>query len=101
VAWIATRYGLDGTGFVPSGGEIFHTRSHQPRGPSSLLYNGYEVSYPRVKRPGRGPDHPPPLDPGSGMGRAVRVPTLHACLACNEIALLLYFGIHIETERAG
>jgi hypothetical protein len=25
-----------------------------------LLYNGYRVSFPGVKRPGRGNDHPPP-----------------------------------------
>jgi hypothetical protein len=31
-----------------------------PGGPPSLLYNGYRVSFPGVKRPGRGVDHPPP-----------------------------------------
>ena len=34
--------------------------SDQPWGPPSLLYNGYRVSFPGVKRPGRGVDHPPP-----------------------------------------
>ena len=29
-------------------------------GPPSLLYNWYRVSFPGVKRPGRGVDHPPP-----------------------------------------
>jgi hypothetical protein len=33
--------------------------SSRPWGPPSLLYNGYRVSFPRVKRPGRGFDHPP------------------------------------------
>jgi hypothetical protein len=27
--------------------------------PPSFLYNGYRVSFPEVKRPGRGVDHPP------------------------------------------
>jgi hypothetical protein len=27
--------------------------------PPSLLYDGYRVSFPLVKRPGRGVDHPP------------------------------------------
>ena len=36
--YIATRYGLDGPGI----------------GPPSLLYNGYRVSFPEVKRLGRG-----------------------------------------------
>jgi hypothetical protein len=32
-----------------------------PRAPTSLLYNGYRVRYPAVKRPGRGVHHPPPM----------------------------------------
>jgi hypothetical protein len=32
---------------------------HRPWGPPDLLYNGYRVSFPGVKRPGRGVDHPP------------------------------------------
>jgi hypothetical protein len=43
----------------PGGGEIFHTRPDRPWGPPSLLYNGYG-SFPVVKRPGRGADHPTP-----------------------------------------
>jgi hypothetical protein len=31
----------------------------RPWGPPSLLYNGYLVSFPGMKRPGRGVDHPP------------------------------------------
>jgi hypothetical protein len=43
----------------PDGGEIFRTRPDRTWGPPSLLYNGYRVSFPGVKRPGRGVDHPP------------------------------------------
>jgi hypothetical protein len=43
----------------PGGDEIFHSRPDRPWGPLSLLYNGYRVSFPGVKRPGRGVDHPP------------------------------------------
>jgi len=59
---IATHYGVDGPGIESrwGGGEIFRTRPDQPWGPPSLLYNGYRVSFPGVKRPGRGVDHPPP-----------------------------------------
>jgi hypothetical protein len=42
---------------------LFICRLHYntvPRGPPSLLQNGYRVSFPRVKRPGRGVNHPPP-----------------------------------------
>ena len=31
-----------------------------PWGPLTLLYNEYQISFPGVKRPGRGVDHPPP-----------------------------------------
>jgi len=47
-------------GSNPEGGEIFRTRPDRPLGPSSLLYNGYRVSFPGVKRSGCGVDHPPP-----------------------------------------
>jgi hypothetical protein len=43
----------------PSGGKIFCSHPDQPWGPPSLLCNGYRVSFPRVKQPGRGVDHPP------------------------------------------
>ena len=43
----ATRYGLDGPGMDPGGGEIFYTCPDRPWGPPSLLlYNGYRVSFP-------------------------------------------------------
>jgi hypothetical protein len=47
----------------PGGGEIFYTRPDRPRGPPSLLNNGYRV-FPGVNLPGRGADHPPPSSAG-------------------------------------
>jgi hypothetical protein len=41
------------------GSEILRTRPDRPCGPPSLLYNGYWVSFPGVKRPGRDVDHLP------------------------------------------
>ena len=59
---IAIRYGLGGPGIESLwGGEIFRTCPDRLWGPRSLLYNGYRVSLPGVKRPGRGVDHPPRL----------------------------------------
>ena len=46
---------------MPVGGEIFRNCPDRPWGPHSLLYNGYRVTFPRVKRPGRGVEHPPHL----------------------------------------
>ncbi len=44
----------------PGVGQIFRNRPDRPRGPPSLLYNGYRV-FPGVKCPrGVGVDHPPP-----------------------------------------
>ena len=43
----------------PGEGKIFRTRPDRLWGPSSLLYDGYRVSFPRIKRPGRGVNHPP------------------------------------------
>ena len=60
VVGIATRYGLDGPGSNPGGGEIFCTGPDRPWGPTSLLTLGYRVSIPGVKRPRRVVDHPPP-----------------------------------------
>jgi hypothetical protein len=39
------------------------TRPDRSWKPSSLLYNGYRVSFPGVNRPGCGIDHPPHLAP--------------------------------------
>jgi hypothetical protein len=46
-------------GSNPGEAEIFRTRPDWPWGPSSLLYNGYRVCFPGVKRPGPGVEHPP------------------------------------------
>jgi hypothetical protein len=54
---IATCFGLDGSGIESRWGEIFHVCSYRPWGPPSLLHNWYRVSFPGVKRPGRGVDH--------------------------------------------
>ena len=53
----ATHYGLDGSGSNSGGDNIFSNHPERPWGPPSLLYIVYRVSFPRVKRPGRGVDH--------------------------------------------
>jgi hypothetical protein len=60
----------------PGGGDIFCSCPDPPWGPPSLLYNGYRVSFPGVKRPGRGASHPIPSScRGPRTGRAI--PLLH------------------------
>jgi hypothetical protein len=52
---IVTSHRLDGPENEPHWRRDF---SHPSR--PSLLFNGYRVAFPGVKRPGRGDDHPPP-----------------------------------------
>jgi hypothetical protein len=58
VVGTAIRYGLDDRGSNPGQGEIFRTSPDRPWVLPSLLYNAYKVSFPGVKRPGRGVYHP-------------------------------------------
>jgi hypothetical protein len=46
-------------GLDPGGSEILLTRPDRPWDPPNLLLNWYRLSFPGVKRPGRGVDHPP------------------------------------------
>ena len=65
-AGIAQSVQRIGTGWAvrgsnPSGNEILRTRPDRPCGPPSLLYNGYRLTFPGVKRSGRGVNNPPHL----------------------------------------
>ena len=70
---IATDYGLDGPRLIPVGTR-FSVRPERPRGPSSLLYNGYQVKC------GRGVllTTQPLLVPRSWKSTAISLPTLWA-----------------------
>ena len=48
-------------GLNPGEGKIFCTHPDQPWGPPSLLYSGYRVSFPGVKRQRHGIHHPHPF----------------------------------------
>ena len=58
---LATGWTVRGSKFGV--GEYLRTRPDRPWVPPSLLDNGYRVSFPGVKRPERGVDHPPHLAP--------------------------------------
>ena len=56
---VATSWAVRGSN--PAGGdEIFLARPDRPWRPPSLLCDGFRLSLPVVKWPGRGVDHPPP-----------------------------------------
>ena len=56
---IAIHYGLDVPGIEFRYSRHFRTLSDRTWDPPSLLYNEYRASFPEVKRPGCGVDHPP------------------------------------------
>jgi len=56
VVGIATGYGLDGPGIESRWREIFRNCPDRPRGPPSLLYNGYRVFLGGKERLGRDAD---------------------------------------------
>jgi hypothetical protein len=57
---IVTHYGLDSPGIEYQWRPDFPHLSRPALGPPSLLYYGYRVSLPGVKRPGRSANYPPP-----------------------------------------
>ena len=52
------QYGLGGPEIEPLWVRDFYTRTDRPWGLPSLLYNGYQVPFPGVKRPVCGVNHP-------------------------------------------
>jgi len=57
---IATRYGLDGPGIESRWGARFSTPVQTGPGVHPAFYTVGTSSFPEVKQPGRGIDHPPP-----------------------------------------
>ena len=60
---IAIRYGMDGPGIESWGGARFSAPVQTGPGAPPDSYAMCTGSYPGVKRPGRGLDHPPHLGP--------------------------------------
>ena len=58
---IATRCGLNIRGIESRWRRDFPQPSTPALGPPSFLYNGYRISFPGVKQPGRDVNHPPPF----------------------------------------
>ena len=56
---IATRYGQEGPGIESPWGARFSAPVHTGPGAHPASYTIGTGSFPRVKRPGRGVDHPP------------------------------------------
>ena len=63
--------GWAGRRLSPVVGEVFCTRSERPSDPQGLLHNGYWVSLPGLKQPGRGVKTPTRLAPSLRKSRCV------------------------------
>jgi hypothetical protein len=70
-----TRYGLEGSGFElqVTARDFFFFIPVQPWRPPSLLYNGYQGSFPGVQHTGRGLDHPQHIALRLRKSRSVRL----------------------------
>ena len=78
-------------GSNPWVGEIFRSRPDRPCSPPSLPYNGYQVSFPGVKQPGRGVYHPPHLAPRL-KSRAISLPPpLWDFVSCSRVNFTFIF----------
>jgi hypothetical protein len=70
---------------VSGGDEIFRTRPDRPWGRHSLLYHGYRVSFPGVKRLGRGADHPQLSSAEVIKSTAIPILPFWAFMACSWV----------------
>ena len=77
-------------GSSSGGGEIFHTRPDRPCGPPSLLYNEHRFSFPEVKRPRRGADHPAYLAPRLKKVWAILLLPLRDWMACSKVKFTFF-----------
>ena len=86
-------------GSNPSGGEIFRTRPDQPWSPPSLLHNWYSVSFPGVKRPGRGVDHSTPSS--AKVKEIVLLLPFWAYVTCSRVNFTFTFTCTVDSFTGG
>jgi hypothetical protein len=89
---IATRYGRFRDRIPGWGGEIFRNRSDRLWCPHSLVHIRYRSSFPGVKRPGRGFDHP--VLSSADVKERVELyiyPPLWAFVACSRVTFTFTF----------
>jgi hypothetical protein len=69
----------------PGGGKTSRTRPDTPWGPLSLMYNGYRIYFPGVKRPGRGFATHHHLAPTLRKSGAIPLFALWAFMVCSKV----------------
>jgi len=76
-----------------SGGKrltLFHVGPECPRGPPSLLYQGHKDTFPYIRQPMHGIEHPPHPAPTLSMSRAIPLLLLPLCASNCILYLSLY-----------
>ena len=98
-------YGLYGLGIESQWGRAFRSRPDRPWYPPSLLYNGYRVCYPTIKRPGGGVLTTHPNLRPSFKSRAISVlPSGPSCLVLGWTLLFCMYRVRtciINSSRRG
>jgi len=97
--WIAQSVQQLVTGWTvrgsnPCGGENFRSRPNRPRRPLSLLYNAYRVSFPRIKWPEHGVNHPPPSNAEVNNSIPIPLLPLWAFMASSRLNFTLRTNLH-------
>ena len=94
-----TRWTVGGSN--PGVGENFRTRPDRPWGPPKLIYNGYRVSFPGLKRPERGVDHPP-LSSAEVRGRVeLHLYSLWDFVTCSRVNFTFLCFLKFQTIYIG
>jgi len=84
-------------GLNPSGDKIFCTHPDWAWGPTSLLYNKYQVFFPQVKHPGHGINHPPPS--GTEVKESVQVHLYSPFGPSWTVLVWMYLLLHKENSQ--
>jgi len=84
-------------GLNPRWVEIYCTHADQPSVPPSFVYNTYIVSFPEVKHPVLGSDHPPPLS--SDVKEGVELNTKHINTMWAECQFLRFKTVGARNQR--
>ena len=94
----AARYGLDGPGFESRWEARFHSPVQTSPGAHTAFYTVGTGSFPGVKRPGRGVDHPSPSRAAVIDGTATILLPLWVFVACSRVTFNFIFTSNVTVN---
>ena len=77
-------------------GEIFRTHPERPGGPTNFLYHRYKISFPGLKKPGRGVDHQPHLVPRLKKEKSNNFNPSRDLTACSRVNFTFTFYLPFQ-----